>query len=405
MLVMSDPLRLQQIVANVLANAVKFTTEGSIRVKCSRLAPDAVLITVQDTGPGIPLSQQQYLFSKYRRGAGMRKTGLGLTVCFELVNIMGGDVSVDKTYSQGTRIKILLPLMEVLAPAPAPNHVTLEPASLPCRLRCLVCDDSIGARKVLRRRLRRLTQGWEFHEVESGEEALEKTKTLGFDIIFMDENMDQSGGVMVGHEVCGRLRAQRFEGLIIGVSGDHHQEAFMANGATLSWTKPLPKDRTIVQDLMQNLKNLPGCLTALIVDDIRVTRKVVSSRLARMGHNSWSFLEAGSVGDAIDIFENSNARIDLIVVDEDFGAGSTRGEDFIRYVRDGLHSAAIILGLTGHEEAVERHYSAGADLCWLKPFPSDERLSSELAPLLRQMLPTKAPIPVREDTFSDNGSG
>jgi signal transduction histidine kinase len=114
--IVTDPLRLGQIVANLLANAVKFTERGAVRVSLARAAGAApgLELAVQDTGIGIERSRIGELFrafvqaddSSSRRFGG---TGLGLAICAELARLLGGAIEVDSEPGKGSTFRLLLP--------------------------------------------------------------------------------------------------------------------------------------------------------------------------------------------------------------------------------------------------------------------------------------------------------
>ncbi len=119
LLVLADPLKLKQVLLNVLGNAVKFTERGSIEIAIQRReATQQVCITVKDTGIGIDLKQQEKLFRPFVMvdGSTTRKyggTGLGLAISRNLIELMKGSIALSSPgLSQGTTVEICLPLME-----------------------------------------------------------------------------------------------------------------------------------------------------------------------------------------------------------------------------------------------------------------------------------------------------
>lgn len=127
---LGDPVRLNQIVSNLVGNALKFTDKGHVLVSVGLHSPDRLRIEVDDTGIGIPEAAVGKLFAAYnqvdsstaRRFGG---TGLGLSICRRLAEAMGGTIGVESRLGEGSRFHVVLPL-SVVEPAPPP-HV-LEPA-------------------------------------------------------------------------------------------------------------------------------------------------------------------------------------------------------------------------------------------------------------------------------------
>jgi signal transduction histidine kinase len=108
-----DAERLQQIVGNLLGNALKFTRQGRIRLTAENL-PDAVLLTVSDTGNGIAAEHHERIFDKFQQlgdvlTAKPSGTGLGLAICRELVRVHGGRVWVESALGEGATFKVVLP--------------------------------------------------------------------------------------------------------------------------------------------------------------------------------------------------------------------------------------------------------------------------------------------------------
>ncbi|MEG1722861.1 MAG: ATP-binding protein [Bacteroidales bacterium] len=100
----TDPNRLQQVLINLLTNAVKFTSEGSICLEVHKTEEQMVEFSVTDTGCGIPAEKQSLLFRRY--GKLQEKTagfGLGLSICYLIIEQLGGKIWLDKTYTQGAR--------------------------------------------------------------------------------------------------------------------------------------------------------------------------------------------------------------------------------------------------------------------------------------------------------------
>ena len=127
--IMADPVRLRQILVNMVGNAVKFTEKGHVRVQCALDAtpPARLLVTVEDTGIGIPPDKLRQIFDAFNQGDGSTTrryggTGLGLTITRSLVGLMSGRLHVDSTPGQGSRFTCELPCVlpdDSTLPAPA----------------------------------------------------------------------------------------------------------------------------------------------------------------------------------------------------------------------------------------------------------------------------------------------
>jgi two-component system NtrC family sensor kinase len=108
-----NPLRLRQMVANLLDNAVKYTPEGGVIVFSTRREQDQALLLVEDTGIGIPSSELPHVFNKFYRATNVQNTvgtGLGLSIVKSIAEIHGGRVWVDSGDGKGTKFTVVLPI-------------------------------------------------------------------------------------------------------------------------------------------------------------------------------------------------------------------------------------------------------------------------------------------------------
>jgi signal transduction histidine kinase len=116
--ILGDEGRIKQILLNLVGNAVKFTSEGEIKVLMECSSADRWLLLVQDSGPGIPEDQFEAVFQAYRqldgpgREARAKGTGLGLAITRHLVHMMGGEINLRSELGQGSTFEVLLPLIE-----------------------------------------------------------------------------------------------------------------------------------------------------------------------------------------------------------------------------------------------------------------------------------------------------
>ena len=134
--VLADPLRLRQVLLNLLGNAIKFNRPGGDVALSWRVQSDGVRIAVRDTGPGIAPTDQQRLFEPFERlGAersGVEGTGIGLTLSRRLVQAMGGDIGMNSHPGTGSTFWLRLP--EALAEAAAPGHRSAGSSARPWAL-------------------------------------------------------------------------------------------------------------------------------------------------------------------------------------------------------------------------------------------------------------------------------
>jgi len=196
-----DPLRIRQILSNLVSNAVKFTEHGSVLVRMdgemSVSGEFTLQFTVSDTGTGIPADKLLYIFDKFTQADGSvtRKyggTGLGLAITRRLVDLHRGEIHVESELGRGTTFAVTLQC-EVLAGADSQEKIPerlpateIDPARSPARI--LVVEDNPVNQKVVTAVLRK--RGFSIELANDGQEALGKLKNVGpFDIVLMDVQM------------------------------------------------------------------------------------------------------------------------------------------------------------------------------------------------------------------------
>lgn len=206
-----DPTRVRQILYNLIANALKFTECGEVRVDASR-QDGALRIRVSDTGIGIPEDRLAALFDKFtqvdasttRRYGG---TGLGLAITRDLVALMGGELSVASEPGGGSRFTVILPLRRLSdAAASAPASEDARPVAAGASgLRVLAAEDNRVNQLVLKTLLHQL--GVDLRVVDDGVEAVEAWEHDVWDLILMDVQMPR----MDGPTATRRLREREIE--------------------------------------------------------------------------------------------------------------------------------------------------------------------------------------------------
>jgi signal transduction histidine kinase/CheY-like chemotaxis protein len=203
--VLGDPLRVRQIVTNLISNAVKFTDHGSVlvRLKTTSRAPGKVdaSIEVKDTGGGIPPDKLGQIFEKFTQADSSitRKyggTGLGLAITRRLVEMHGGQIRVESELGKGSTFLVTLPF-EGAQISPSPSMVAPhEPAEVPGKAaRLLLVEDNLVNQKVVLAMLRK--KGYKIDIANDGQEALQKLETASvpYDLVLMDVQMPVLDGL------------------------------------------------------------------------------------------------------------------------------------------------------------------------------------------------------------------
>ena len=216
-----DEVRIKQVVTNMLTNAVKYTETGSVTLsaKGERVAADEILlrISVEDTGMGIRKENLDSLFGSFRRmderdNRNIEGTGLGLNISKQLIEMMGGKISVDSVYHKGSvfTIEVKQKIVNV-RPIGVINFAAQKQLNRRARYkqsfmapdaRVLVVDDNDMNRMVAVKLLRGTKV--QVETVESGKECLRKTAEGPYHVILMDHMMPD----MDGEETMKAVRAQ-----------------------------------------------------------------------------------------------------------------------------------------------------------------------------------------------------
>jgi two-component system sensor histidine kinase/response regulator len=199
-----DPIRLRQIITNLLGNAVKYTEHGQIILRAGAgPASDGrteLRIEVEDTGLGIPEHQLQTVFDAFTQGDSFetRKhggTGLGLAISKQLVTLLGGEIGLNSTVGAGTTAWVTVPLS---TPNPGARTTVLSPAGVKSVL--LIQDHDAGLRALTTQFEAAGARVW---SVRTGHRALEQVGVDNFDLAVIDELL----GDMTGFELIDRLRS------------------------------------------------------------------------------------------------------------------------------------------------------------------------------------------------------
>jgi len=222
-----DPQRLRQVLHNLIGNALKFTEGGEVwvRVKVDDVEthPPGLSICVQDTGVGMSAEQQRGLFQRFAQADGATAatfggSGLGLSICKQLVELMGGHIGLVSDVGQGTRVTLDIPLVAVDAPITELVE-PMSPSIAEHALRVLVVDDVAANRMVLTQQLEFL--GHTVVSAESGERALALWQDADFEAVFTDCNMPGMTGYALAQAIREtEAREQRPQCLVIGCTAN-----------------------------------------------------------------------------------------------------------------------------------------------------------------------------------------
>ncbi|MFQ6332808.1 ATP-binding protein [Methylophilus sp. 3sh_L] len=195
--VRADHKRLMQILVNIVGNAVKFTSKGSVTFKVS-YAREIAQIDIADTGPGIAPNEVEKIFEPFERGSaadvvGIGGTGLGLTISKLLTQLMGGEMQFESVLGHGTRFEIRLFLPQIRETAHLSKKAVRQRLGYEGPVRTiLVVDNEEVDRELLRNTLQPL--GFIVHEAANGQACVNQYQMLKADAILMDLAMPVMDG-------------------------------------------------------------------------------------------------------------------------------------------------------------------------------------------------------------------
>ena len=245
--VRGDALRIRQVLANLVGNAVKFTREGGVEIAVMAQPGDEIRFEVRDTGPGIDPEDREAMFRPFTQSdtsRGFGGTGLGLSISKLLVELMNGRIGADAERTSGATFWFALPLPEApreaspMAPDPEPSASSRRLAGL----RVLVAEDNTVNQMVIRTMLEH--HGCQVETVENGERAVEAWKAGTYDMILMDCHMSR----MDGFEASEQIRELETEGrtpIIAFTARPDARDDCIAAGMDDCVIKPVGEERLV----------------------------------------------------------------------------------------------------------------------------------------------------------------
>ncbi|MGI9247150.1 MAG: ATP-binding protein, partial [Steroidobacteraceae bacterium] len=208
-----DPLRVRQILGNLVNNALKFTAKGRILLHVHRAAGDEIVFDVVDTGIGVPEDKRDHIFGRFAQAEDERTrrfggAGLGLAISRLLARAMGGDLTLPQTGSVGSTFRLVLPLRASSVEAPLEatgslrklQQLVLDPARPP---RVLVIDDNPANRYVVEAYLQEL--GAVAVLADAADAGIAELLRDRFDLVLMDVQMPGKDGYQATREIRAEL--------------------------------------------------------------------------------------------------------------------------------------------------------------------------------------------------------
>ncbi|CEK12590.1 PAS domain S-box [Chthonomonas calidirosea] len=412
-LLRGDPTRIRQILTNLVSNALKFTEKGEVVMEVQALSETADRVTlrlsVRDTGIGIPLERQACIFESFTQadGSTSRKyggTGLGLTICKHLVELMGGRIGLQSRPGEGSTfwVELALKKQEQAASAPTVPATSLE------HKRVWVVDDNTTNRTILHKYLE--AWGCDVAELGSGEDAVNRIKwDSKVDVVLLDVHMPTMDGETTARQL------KRYAPIVPIIFLSSEMKHFTASelqelGVAAALTKPIRQSQLFdalittleakrPQDGVQgdeeqgrfdgNLQE-PLKLQVLLAEDNPVNQKLAMRLLERwqcrfdLAHNGREAVELAK-----------QRRYDVILMDvqmpEMDGFEATAS---IRQIERSLQRHTPIIAMTAHAMAGDRErcLQAGMDDYVSKPIHADA-----LYALLRRFVRQGREIPSHKE--------
>jgi len=412
-----DPLRLGQVLLNLASNAVKFTESGEVVVAIEEEEPGFLRFVVRDTGIGMSEDQISKIFSAFTQadGSTSRKyggTGLGLSISKQLVELMGGEISVLSHPGVGSTFSFVLPFA---LDTSGENRQFVPPAGLE-NIRVLVVDDNEIARETLQAEL--LAMRFAVTTAASGRAGVAELIRAGeagerpYDLVLLDWKMPEFDGLETARRIKSDANIPKLP-VIFVVTGDGRDEIrFQAESMGLEAFLLKPVNPSILFDhivaafggtsagniiMAKTEEDFSGDLfqgvRILVAEDNSINQQVVREILERLGAE-------------ISIAPSGRHAIDVLQEDPHFAAvlmdvqmPIMGGYEATRLIRNELKLALPIIAVTAHAVESERKkcLEAGMNDHVAKPIEPFQLVST----LLRWIDPSKVVVLAEQETTPD----
>jgi signal transduction histidine kinase/DNA-binding response OmpR family regulator len=285
LLVRADSTRFRQVLLNLVGNAIKFTPNGGRIELAARMDQGKVRVEVRDNGPGIPPEEQQRIFEAFYRlretGKKTEGTGLGLAITHRLVELHGGELSLESQVGQGSCFFFSLPVAVNVSKAPPPKA---EPAEKHTRRpRILVIEDDRAAAQLIESQL--TSAGYEVRVCLESQNALEIAAQFQPGAITVDIVMKPKNGWEILSLLKRDPRTQQIPIVVVSIVDQPGMGALL--GADEYLVKPVEKD-TLLAAIERRISKRAAAAAIrpiLVIEDDTATREFIAEMLVAQGYN------------------------------------------------------------------------------------------------------------------------
>ncbi len=375
----ADRVRFKQVFLNLLTNAIKYNKDaGSVSIEQAPAEPGRLRIGVRDEGPGIAQDNLAKLFDPFDRlgaeNSAIEGTGIGLTIAKNLVEQMGGKISVDSVIGEGSTFWLEMPISE----RPAEHHIDKsevegEMASDVEGLILYIEDNPANLELV--RKIMSVQPGIDFIDAPTGELGIERARGELPDVILLDINLPGLDGFQVLETLCVTPETRHIPVIALTAAAT---EADVRRGQAAGFfsylTKPIAA-RELMATIRRALRPTGSDAEApslrpngkvLVVDDVAINLTITQKQLAKLG------IACDAVEDpvrALEMLKSGDYALALV----DIGMPVLNGIELTRRLRaaerqSGTHTPVIALTASyGSEEDIGRYRMAGMDGQLTKP--------------------------------------
>jgi PAS domain S-box-containing protein len=379
---LADPNRLNQVLNNLLTNAVKFTPEGGevrMEVRASSWVPGFVALSCWNSGPSIAEDSLERIFDRFEQARTeanrtVRGTGLGLPICRHIIEAHGGRIWCEPC-PDGVRFVVVLPT-EPPAELLDPEHAEAPKTRVEKRGSVLVADGDPEVGWMLKAVL--LGRGYEVRLAGSAEEALASARRHHPDLLMVSERLPDVDGIRLA-EILRHDPETRHSPLVLTAAFDERQRAFRA-GADAFLLKPLLAEKVLATlESLARGRNGQQHGRVLVVDDDAKIASICREVLESLG---FEVMTAGTLAEARSAL--SERRPDVLLLDVTLPDGDGfRFIEEIKAERASGHISVIFISARAETSSKVRALKLGGDDYLTKPFDALE-LGARVESVLRR---------------------